>query len=229
MEPYYARSEREVGISGEAGNLNGKKIEGGNIFEGSRSYEYPTPPTQVPYFATLFGATAKSLGYHPFVNATAIPSIAYTNPDGVTRPPCAFCGFCERSPCMIGAKAQPTNVYLPVVEKRKSVSLRNGITVRRIVHEKGPNGGRARGVTYIDESGEEIFQPADLVFLATYTLGNNHLLFLSGIGKAYDPATGKGMLGRNLTHQVSFGVQRFSRSLSTGLWAPADRRAHDRF
>ncbi len=37
LEPYYARAEREVGISGKAGNLNGKKIEGGNIFEGWRS------------------------------------------------------------------------------------------------------------------------------------------------------------------------------------------------
>ena len=41
IEPYYARSEREVGVSGKAGNLNGKKIEGGNIFEGWRSAEYP--------------------------------------------------------------------------------------------------------------------------------------------------------------------------------------------
>ena len=157
-------------------------------------------PTLVPYFPTLFGATAKSMGYHPFVNATAIPSAEYTNPDGVTRPPCAFCGFCERTPCMIGAKAQPTSVFLPVVQKRKSVTLRTGITVRRIVHEKGTNGGRARGVTYFDESGEEIFQPADLVILATYTLGNNHLLFLSGIGTPYNPSTGKGTLGKNLTH-----------------------------
>jgi gluconate 2-dehydrogenase alpha chain len=209
LESYYARSEREVGISGKAGNLNGQKIEGGNVFEGWRSSEYPMGPTQVPYFPTLFGAAAKSMGYHPFINATAIPSVEYTNPDGVTRPPCAFCGFCERTPCMIGAKAQPTSVYLPVVRQRKSVSLRTGITVRRIVHEKGPNGGRARGVTYFDESGEEVFQPAGLVILATYTLGNNHLLFLSGIGTPYDPSTGKGTLGKNLTHQLQFGVNVF--------------------
>ena len=196
LEPYYARSEREVGISGKAGNLNGKKIEGGNIFEGQRSSEYPMAPTKVPYFPTLFGETVKSLGYHPFVNATAIPSVEYTNPDGVTRPPCAFCGFCERTPCMIGAKAQPTSVYLPVVQKRKSVSLATGITVRRIVHEKGPNGGRARGVTYFDESGEEIFQPADLVILATYTLGNNHLLFLSGHRHALQPVNGQRHAGK---------------------------------
>ena len=54
-----------------------------------------------------------------------------------------------------------------MVQKQKSVSLRTGTTVRRIVHDKGPSGGRARGVTYFDESGEEVFQPADLVFLAS--------------------------------------------------------------
>ncbi len=48
---------------------------------------------------------------------------------------------------MIGAKAQPTNTLLPIVEKQKSVTLQNGCTVRRIIYEKGANGsGRAGGV-----------------------------------------------------------------------------------
>ena len=33
-----------MGISGKAGNLRGKKIDGGNVFEGPRQQEYPTPP-----------------------------------------------------------------------------------------------------------------------------------------------------------------------------------------
>ncbi|HEY2646520.1 MAG TPA: GMC family oxidoreductase [Candidatus Acidoferrales bacterium] len=209
MEPYYARSEREVGISGKAGNLNGKIIEGGNVFEGWRSSEYPMPPTSTPYFSELFRGAAKSLGYHPYNNATAVTSRDYTNPEGVSRPACSFCGFCERTPCMIGAKAQPTSVLMPVLKNRKSVTLRTGATVRRILHDSTEKGGKARGVTYVDETGEEVFQPADLVFLSSYTLGNNHLLLLSGIGTPYDPATDKGTLGKNLTHQMSFGVQVF--------------------
>jgi gluconate 2-dehydrogenase alpha chain len=209
MEPYYARSEREVGVSGKAGNLKGQKIEGGNIFEGWRSTEYPMPPTITPYFSELFRGATKSMGYHPYFNPTAVTSQEYTNPDGITRPACAVCGFCERTPCMIGAKSQPTTVLLPVVEKRKTVTMRTGATVRRIVHDATQNGGKARGVTYVDETGEEVFQPADLVILASYTLGNNHLLMLSGIGTPYDPATGKGTLGKNLTHQLAFGVQAF--------------------
>jgi gluconate 2-dehydrogenase alpha chain len=204
LEPYYARSERELGVSGKAGNLKGKKIEGGNIFEGWRSSEYPMPPVKTPYFSDLFGKAAKSLGYHPFSNPVAVNSEHYTNPEGVSRAACTFCGICERTGCMISAKAQPTNVLLPVVQKQKGVSIRTGASVRRIVHDTAEGHGKARGVTYIDDSGEEVFQPADLVILASWTLGNNHLLLVSGVGNPYNPATGKGILGRNLTHQISF-------------------------
>jgi gluconate 2-dehydrogenase alpha chain len=204
LEPYYARSEREVGVSGKAGNLKGKKIEGGNIFEGWRSTEYPMPLKPLPYVATLFRDAAKSLGYHPYSNPTAVTSELYTNPEGVTRRACALCGFCERMGCMIGAKAQPSNVLLPVIQKQKCVSIRTGASVRRIVHDTAQAGGKARGVTYIDASGEEVFQPADLVILASWTLSNNHLLLLSGAGNPYNAATGKGTLGKNLTHQISF-------------------------
>jgi gluconate 2-dehydrogenase alpha chain len=116
LEPHYTRAELLLGISGKAGNLRGKRIEGGNIFEGWRSAEYPTPPTKIPYVASLFGAAAKSLGYHPYPIPAATTSVTYTNPDGVSRPGCAYCGFCDRFGCMIGAKAQPTNVLLPVIQ-----------------------------------------------------------------------------------------------------------------
>ncbi len=204
LEPHYTRVELLVGVSGRAGNLRGKQMEGGNIFEGWRSAEYPTPPTKTPYFSTLFRDAAKALGYHPYPTPAATISRAYTNPDGVARAACTYCGFCDRFGCMIGAKAQPTNILLPVIQKRNNVSIRTGAWVRRIAHETTKSGGKARGVTYIDASGEEAFQPAELVFLASWTLNNTRLLLLSQIGQPYDPVTGKGNLGRNLTHQVYF-------------------------
>jgi gluconate 2-dehydrogenase alpha chain len=215
IEPYYTRADKLMGVSGKAGNLRGKLIEGGNIFEGSRSEEYPTPPTKIPYYSTLFREAAKSLGYHPYPNPCATPSQTYTNPDGVSRPGCVYCGFCDRYGCMIGAKAQPTNTLLPIIEKHKNVSIRTGATVRRILHDgeqlapqdgnpRSRKGGRARGVTYIGASGEESFQPADVIVLASWTLNNTRLLLLSNAGEAYDPATGRGTVGRNLTHQILF-------------------------
>ncbi|NDQ58286.1 MAG: GMC family oxidoreductase [Acidipila sp.] len=206
MEPYYAGAEAMMGISGKAGNLRGQRMEGGNIFEGWRSAEYPTPPTKIPYYPHLFREATRSLGYHPHPIPSATISQAYTNPDGVSRPGCTYCGYCERFGCMIGAKAQPSNTLLPVIERHKNVSIRTGAEVRRIVHEKTGQLGQAKGVQYRNAAGEEFFQPAALVFLSSWTLNNTRLLLLSGAGDAYDPATGKGTIGKNLTHQVTFAA-----------------------
>ena len=206
LEPHYTRADLLLGISGKAGNIRGQQIEGGNVFEGWRSAEYPTPPTKIPYFSSIFAEAAKTLGYHPYPVPAATTSRAYTNPDGISRPGCTYCGYCETFGCMIGAKSQPTNTLLPVIEKHKNVSIRTGAWVRRIVHDAAENKGSARGVIYIDANGQEVFQPAELLFLASWTLNNTRLLLLSGIGKAYDPGTRKGSLGRNLTHQVAFSA-----------------------
>lgn len=209
LEPHYARAEALMGVSGKAGNIRGKRIEGGNIFEGWRSADYPTPPTKIPYFSAMFEDAGRKLGYHPYPIPAAILSKPYKNPDGVSRPECTYCGYCERFGCMIGAKSQPTNTLLPVIEKCKNVSIRTDACARRLVHGAIGSGTKARGVTYIDAKGEEIFQPADLLFLASWTLNNTRLLMLSGIGEPYDVATGKGVLGRNLTHEIYFGVTAF--------------------
>jgi len=190
LEPYYTRAERLLGISGQAG---------ANPFEGPRSAGYPTPPQKMAYFSSLFAEAARSQGYHPHPMPSANLSTTYRNPDGVVRPACQYCGFCERFGCMVGAKAQPTNTLLPVIARQTNVTLQTGANVRRIGHKDGT----ATGVTCVDEKGEECFQPADLVVLASWTLNNSRLLLLSRIGQAYDPATGEGHVGRNITHQTN--------------------------
>jgi gluconate 2-dehydrogenase alpha chain len=199
LEPYYWRAEQMMGIGGKAGNLRGQIVEGGNPFEGPRSHEYPNPPHKQTYLTTLFTKAAKELGYHPFPTPAATLSRTYRNPDGIERSGCAYCGYCLRYGCMIGAKAQPTNTLLPLLVKRKNFTLRTGCAVRRVLHREG----RAEGLMYVDEAGAEVEQPARVVILSSWTLNNFRLLMLSRIGEPYDPATGKGTLGRNLTHQVS--------------------------
>ena len=208
LEPYYTRAEQMLSVSGKVGNLRGRKVEGGNIFSGWYSAEYPNPPLKTAYFSALLGEAAKSLGYHPYSDPAAMNSVPATNPDGIERPACQYCGFCARFGCMIGAKAQPSNTLLPIVEQISRVTIRTQASVRRIVHDQDKSGksGKARGVMYLDSNGEENFQPADVVILASWTLNNNRLLLLSGIGEPYHPATGKGTLGRNLTHQVGFAA-----------------------
>jgi gluconate 2-dehydrogenase alpha chain len=201
IEPYYTRAEELLGIGGKAGNLGGKLIEGGNIFEGPRSKEYPVGPHKKTFTMGVFEKAALQLGYHPyFIPAGTLPH-DYKNPDGISRPGCQYCGYCMLYGCMIGAKAQPTNLLLPILHRKESFTLRNDCWVRRIVHREG----QAEGVTYMDEKGEEVLQPAKVVIVASFMPNNVRLLLLSKIGQPYDPATGDGTLGKNFCHQMSGG------------------------
>lgn len=198
IEPYYWQAEQMLGISGKAGNLRGTRVSGGNIFEGPRSHEYPLPPHPYPYFAKLFEQASLELGYHPFPLPAATPSQAYTSPDGVSRPPCQYCGHCGYYGCMVGAKATPGTTMLPILTTRRNVTIRTQSWVRRVVHRNG----RADGVTYTNASGNLVMQPADIVILASWTMNNVSRLLLSGIGDPYDPLTKKGTLGKNFATEV---------------------------
>jgi gluconate 2-dehydrogenase alpha chain len=204
LEPHFDQFEKICGTSGKAGNLKGQIQAGGNPFEGWRANEYPLPPLASPNSAVLFEKAARELGYHPFPQAAANASRAYTNPHGAQLGPCNFCGFCERYGCYMYAKASPQTTLLPTLMKRMNFELRTRSHVQRVT--MSPDGKRATGVTYIDAQGNEVEQPADLVVLCAYQMHNVRLLLLSNIGKKYDPATGEGVVGRSYAYQLNGGA-----------------------
>jgi len=207
MEPYFDRFEYLLGVSGKAGNLKGRKIDGGNPFEDPRSRDYPTPPMKEPYGSAMFRKAAAGLGYHPFSQPSSNLSQPYTNPEGMKLSTCMFCGFCERFGCEHYAKSSPQTVLLPVLLKESGFTLRTGAQVQRINLDSDHK--QATGVTYTDAAGREFIQPAKLVIVGAFALNNVRMLLLSGIGKPYDPGTGKGVVGRNYAYQTTSGVQVF--------------------
>lgn len=204
LEPHFDQFEKICGTSGKAGNLRGNIQAGGNPFEGWRTNEYPLPPLASPNSAMLFEKAARELGFHPFPQAAANASRAYTNPHGAQLGPCNFCGFCERYGCYMYAKASPQTTLLPTLMKRPNFELRTRSHVQRVL--MSADGKRATGVSYIDAQGNEVEQPADLVVLCAYQMHNVRLLLLSNIGKKYDPATGEGVVGRNYAYQLNGGA-----------------------
>src|SRR5215468_1422849 len=96
LEPYYTRAEKLIGVSGKAGNLRGTIVAGGDPFDGPHSAEYPNPPMKMPHLAEMFRSATASRGLHPFPVPAATISEPYTNPDGVHRLGCLYCGYCER-------------------------------------------------------------------------------------------------------------------------------------
>ena len=207
LEPYYDKFEYLCGVSCKAGNLRGVKIDGGNVFEGPRQREFPNPPLIRSHAGELFDKATRRLGYHPFPGPAANASQSYINPDGVAFGQCHYCGYCDRFGCEANAKASAHFTVIPLAAAKKNVDIRTDARVLRVNLDGARK--RAQSVTYLDAAGREFEQPAELVILAAYALGNVHLMLLSGIGRPYDPATGEGVVGRNCAYQIGSGATVF--------------------
>ena len=200
LEPHYDRFEYLCGTSGTAGNVGGVIQPGGNPFEGPRSRPYPNPAQTQPFSHALFAKAAAEMGYRPFPQPSGNLSRLYTNPLGVQLAPCTYCGFCEWFGCANYSKASPQTTIIPALLRKPNFTARTECEVTRILLDG--SGKRATGVAFVDSSGTEWHQPADLVILCAFQLFNVQLLLLSGIGQRYEAASGEGQIGRNFSHQT---------------------------
>lgn len=200
LEPHYDFFDQVVAASGKAGNLKGVIQPGGNPFEGPRQNEYPQPAMQISLAGELFDAATTGLGLHPFPQPAAISIEGWENPYGQASGSCVYCGHCSPYGCEVNARASPNLSVIPAFGP--TVEVRTRATVRRIL----TSGGKATGVVYVDALGREVEQPASMVMLCAFTPHNVRLMLMSGIGTPYDPATGQGVVGRNLSYQQMSSV-----------------------
>ncbi|GAK01869.1 gluconate 2-dehydrogenase, membrane-bound, flavoprotein [Geomicrobium sp. JCM 19037] len=140
------------------------------------------------------------------MSASANLSESYTNPDGKTINQCMYCSFCERFGCDYQAKSDPLITVIPTAVETGNFEIRTHANVRSVSYD----GERTDGVYFVDtRTGEEFFQPADLVILTTYVMNNTRLLLQSGIGEPYDPDTNTGVIGKNYCYQIMASAQGF--------------------
>ncbi len=137
LEQFYDQAEYELGVSGKAGNLQGKKITGGNVFEAPRQREYPMPALFVDQSGQMFEAGANKLGYHPFPTPHAILSQPYKD-----RPGCTYCGFCQAFGCHVGAKSSILVTKLPEADATGNFKLLTGAMCYRVNSDNSRQGHR---------------------------------------------------------------------------------------
>jgi gluconate 2-dehydrogenase alpha chain len=191
LEPYYDKAEYEIGISGKAGNLQGRKIDGGNVFEAPRQREFPLPPLLMDQGAVLFDAASRKLGYHPFSTPRAILSQPYKD-----RPGCTYCGFCQAFGCHVGAKSSILVTKLPEADATGNFKLITGAMCHRV---NSDNSGKVTGVAYYGPDGSDNTIEADIVILTTFIYDNVRLLLLSKTDKFPNGlANSSGELGKHL-------------------------------
>jgi gluconate 2-dehydrogenase alpha chain len=208
LEPYFYTFEQTIGLSGEDKNPFLKRKD-----------PFPTPPMKRTPILKKFETATSSLGYTPFMLPSANLSEAYENPDGETINACQYCGFCERFGCEYGAKSAPEITVIPTARKTGNFETRFHANVVEVIK----NGNKVTGVRYLDTiSGEEFIQPAEVVVLTSYVFNNAKLLMVSKIGQQYDPATGRGTLGRSYCYQILPGASGyFEEQMNTFMGAGA--------
>src|SRR5581483_1601086 len=196
LEPFYDKAEYELGVSGKAGNIGGKKIEGGNVFEAPRAREYPLKPLLVDQSAILFEAGAKKLGLHPFSSPRAIVSEPYHD-----RPGGTYCGFCQSFGCHVGAKSSILVTKLPEADATDNFKLLTSVMVYRV---NSDNSGKVTGGSYYGPDRSDNTIEADLVILAPFIYDNTRLLLLSKTDKFPNGlANSSGHLGKHVIAHIT--------------------------
>jgi choline dehydrogenase-like flavoprotein len=208
LEPFYAKAEWEIGVSGKAG---------ANPFESPREKPYPMPPLPLNTEATLLANAARRIGLHPFPIPMAINSVAYQG-----RPGCIACPHCVGFACEVNAKNSTAVTAIPRAIATKHCDLRTTSVARRIVTDER---GLATGVEYFQ--GEALFeQPCKAVVVSCSATESARLLFNSA-SKLFPRGLGNnnGWVGRNLQgHAYSGALGIFDKEIFDGL-GPAARVA----
>ena len=165
-------------------------------------HPYPLPPLVRSRAADMFSEATREFGYHPFPQPAAILSEAYRGVSGVERSGCLYCGFCTRFGCEADAKNSPVTDHIPAALQTGLYEIRTNCKVTDVEMD---GDGLANGLNYVDQiTGEEHFQPAEVVILSAFTLSNVRLMLLSR-SAAHPDGLGndRQMVGKNYTYQLN--------------------------
>lgn len=210
LEPYYAKVDWEIGVSGVPGP-----------FDPPRSKPYPVPPLPVKSSGVLLDRGARALGLHPQPAPLAILSQPFNG-----RGPCIQCGFCMGFGCEAGAKSSTLVSMLPLAEATGRCEIRALSTVTRI--ETGGT-GKVDQVVYFDENRVEQAQKARAVILAANGAETPRLLLMSESPNHPDGlANGSGLVGKYLmgnAHSVTAAW--FDQPLNDYKGVQVSRIVHD--
>jgi choline dehydrogenase-like flavoprotein len=177
MEPYYAKAEDKMGVTGTNGI---PRLPGNNNFK-------------------VLAAGAKRVGYKEF--HTGNMAINSEPRDG--RGSCLQIGFCFQG-CKSGAKWSTLYTEIPKGEATGKLEVRPQSQVLQIQHD---DNGKVTGVLYADKDGKQQVQKARVVAVAGNSIESPRLLLNSASSKFPDGlANSSGMVGKNYMRHTTGSV-----------------------
>lgn len=212
LEPWYARAEVLLGVSG---------TDADNPFAPPRSAPHPLPAFPLAWDDRLLGERLAREGLALHTTPQARTHGAY---DG--RPGCRNYGTC--SVCPIGARFSPQHL-LRRAQAGGRLRVHTGVAVRRVLLDRA---GRARalGLRPVEAAGAgaEREHAADRVVVAAGALESARLLLLSRAGRHPDGLGNRsGHVGAHLVfHHLWTGRLRFREALYPGRFGGWTGQSH---
>jgi len=177
MEPWYAKAEDKMGVTGTNGI---PRLPGNNNFK-------------------VLAAGAKRVGYKEFHTG----NMAINSQPRDDRGSCLQIGFCFQG-CKSGAKWSTLISEIPKGEATGKLEVRPNSQVLQIQHD---DSGKVTGVLYADKDGKQQVQKARAVALAGNSIESPRLLLNSASAKFPDGlANSSGMVGKNYMRHMTGSV-----------------------
>ena len=206
LEPFYDEMDIEMGVSG---------LGGDPAYPPGKAP--PLPPLPIGRIGMKAAAGMNKLGWHWWPGPQSIPSRPYRGRNQCVRRGTCLTGCPER------AKASTDHTHWPDA-LRHGAKLITGARVREITVD---DRGMATGAIYLDRSGRERRQTAQVVIICANGVGTPRLLLLSKSARFPDGlANGSGLVGKNLMmHPYAAVTGNFDEPLESWL-GPAGQAIH---
>ncbi len=182
MEPYYAKVERVVGVSG--------RVTPHRYQEPRSTPDFPYPPTREQPVSSLIDKVCKRMKIASVKTPRAIMSL----PKG-DRAPCYYSNYCGSYGCSSGAKGSARAALLHPALKTGNLTIKTGYYVKSLeVDEKG----RVRAAKCVHEE-KEVEIEAKIFVVAVQAMESSRLL-LNSKSKAFPNglANNSGQVGKNM-------------------------------
>ena len=183
LEPYYAKVEQVVGVSGQV-------IDHPNQ-EPRSTKDFPYPPTQEHPISGWIDKHCTDLGFHPM----PVPRAILSRPEGDRRS-CEYSDYCGSYGCSSGAKGSSRAALLNKAIATGKCEIRPHSKVYKL---ESDSSGKVSTVHYYDAEDRAQKIDAKIYVVACHAIETSRLL-LTSTGKKHPKGLGNssGQLGKNL-------------------------------
>ena len=201
LEPYFAKVESVVGVSG--------RVVQHPHAEPRSTPDFPYPPTQEHMLSKVIDRACTELGYH----SLPLPRAVLSKPD-MGRQSCQYSGYCGSYGCVSGAKGSARAALLDHAVKTGRCEVRPHAKVHRLISDQQ---GKVTSAEYVDQAGKLHTIRAKIFVVACQAVETARLLLLS-TGPKHIQGLGNqsGQVGKNLifsaggTGRGDFSYSKFS-------------------